>query len=111
MAFYLRAESVPELAGLDKFQRRMLLRGTFLKERLVSTLVLLGVILLSVNFGINPLIQKFFPLLKNDQIGYAAILLAWLLLLMAIRDMVMMNILRPKIAAHRAKAATQAEAV
>jgi len=49
--------------------------------------------------------------LKNYQIGYAAILLAWLLLLMAIRDMVMMNILRPKIAAHRAKAATQAEAV
>jgi uncharacterized membrane protein YkvI len=111
MAFYLRAESVPELAGLDKMQRRILLRGTFLKERLVSTLVLLGVIMLSVNFGINPLIQKLYPHLKNDQIGYVVILLAWLFLLMAIRDVVMMNILRPKIAAHRAKAAAQSETI
>jgi uncharacterized membrane protein YpjA len=102
MAFYLRAEQVPELAGLDKWQRRQLLRGTFLKERMMSTLLLLGVILLSVNFGLNPLIMKFMPHLKNDQITYAVILLVWLFVLMAVRDIIMMNLLRPKIAAHLA---------
>lgn len=103
MTFYLRAETVPELAGLSKTERRMMLRGTFLKERMFSTLALLAVVLGSVNYGLTPLLQKFLPQLRNDQVLYMVILLGWLFFLMWVRDVVMMNLLRPKIAVRRAK--------
>ncbi len=89
----------------------MLLRGTFLKERSISTMVLLGVVLASVNFVFNPLLQAYVPDVRSSSMLYMAILLGWLFLLMWVRDVVMMNWLRPKIAAKRAElAAKQASA-
>ncbi|SFN58198.1 hypothetical protein SAMN05660284_01833 [Formivibrio citricus] len=102
MAFYIRSENVPELAGLSKWERRVMLRGTFMKERALSTLVLLGVVLVSVSYLFNPLLQSFAPQLRNNSFPYMVILLAWLFLLMWVRDVVMMNLLRRKIAAKRA---------
>lgn len=79
-----------------------MLRGTFLKERTISTLGLLVVVLASVNYLINPLLVAFAPQIRNNSMTYMLLLLVWLFLLMAIRDVVLMNILRPKIAAKRA---------
>lgn len=107
MTFYIRSEDVPELAGLSKWERRAMLRGTFLKERSISTLVLLGIVLGSVNYLLNPLIQAYAPDVRNNSMLYMVILLGWLFLLMWARDVVMMNLLRPKIAAKRAELAAK----
>lgn len=107
MVFYIRSENVPELAGLSKWDRRVMLRGTFMKERALSTLVLLGVMLLTVNYLFNPLLQSLAPQVRNNSLPYVAVLLAWLFLMMWIRDVVVMNLLRPKIAARRAALAAQ----
>ncbi len=107
MAFYIRSENVPELAGLSKWERRVMLRGTFLKERALSTLVLLGVVLVSVNYLFNPLLQSLAPQLRSNSLPYIVILLAWLFLVMWVRDVLMMNWLRPKIAARRAAQAAK----
>lgn len=110
MAFYIRSEDVPELDGLSKWERRVMLRGTFLKERTISTLVLLVVVLATVNFIVNPLLMAFLPQVRNNSMPYALILLVYLFVLMWVRDVVLMNVLRPKIAAKRAAdAAKQAE--
>ncbi|UXY14726.1 hypothetical protein N8I74_15580 [Chitiniphilus purpureus] len=101
MAFYFRADDVPELQGLSAWEQRVLLRGTFIKERAVSTLLLLGIVIASVQFAINPLIERFFPALRSDTLPYAGLLLCWLFLLIWLRDTVMMNVLRPKIAVKR----------
>ncbi|WP_432719394.1 hypothetical protein R0381_000469 [Jeongeupia wiesaeckerbachi] len=103
MAFYFRADDVPELRGLSKWDQRVLLRGTFLKERSISTLVLLLIVIGSIQFVINPLVESLAPGFRNNSLGYAAVLIVWLLALMSTRDIVMMNILRPKIAAKRAQ--------
>ncbi|WP_028455786.1 hypothetical protein [Chitinilyticum litopenaei] len=103
MSFYLRPDQVPELQGLSKMEQRILLRGTFLKERAMSTVVLLLVIIGSIQFGINPLIEQLLPTVRTDSMLYAGILIAWFLLLMTVRDIVMMNVLRPKFAAKRAE--------
>ncbi|MBE9610979.1 hypothetical protein [Chitinilyticum piscinae] len=104
MPFYLRPDQVPELQGLSKMEQRILLRGTFLKERAMSTVVLVVAILLTVQYALNPLIEHLSPGLRNSQWAYAAILLAWLFALMTARDIVLMNLLRPKFAAKRAEA-------
>lgn len=110
MTFYIRSEDIPELAGLSKWERRVMLRGTFLKERTISTLFLLVIVLASVNFVVNPLLVTYAPQVRTSSMPYAAILLIWLFLLMWIRDVVLMNMLRPKIAAKRAEVvAKQAE--
>ncbi|WP_169307282.1 hypothetical protein [Chitiniphilus eburneus] len=101
MTFYYRADDVPELKGLSRWEQRVLLRGTFIKERAVSTLVLLAVVIGTVQFGLNPLIEHLSPGLRNNTLPYAVVLLAWLFLLMWVRDVVMMNVLRPKISAKR----------
>ncbi|SMC16033.1 hypothetical protein SAMN02745857_00080 [Andreprevotia lacus DSM 23236] len=102
MAFYLRADQVPELQGLTSWERRVLLRGTFLKERSISTVFLLVAAFGSIQFVINPLVRHLAPQLATNQIGYGIVLLAWVLILVTLRDIVMMNVLRPKIAAKRA---------
>lgn len=84
-----------------------MLRGTFLKERSISTLVLLGVVLASVNYLVNPLLQQVAPDVRNNSMLYMVILLCWLFLLMWLRDVVLMNMLRPKIAAKRAAIAAK----
>lgn len=103
MAFYFRPDDVPELADLSRWEQRVLLRGTFLRERAISTVVLLLAVLGSVQFVINPLIEKFLPTVRTDNMIYAALLVAWLLLLMKTRDIILMNQLRPKFAAKRAE--------
>ncbi|WP_157314050.1 hypothetical protein [Chitinibacter sp. GC72] len=103
MAFYFRPDDVPELAGLSSWEQRVLMRGTFLRERAISTVVLLLAVLGSVQFVINPLIEKFLPTVRTDNMVYAAILVVWLLLLMKARDIILMNQLRPKFAAKRAE--------
>lgn len=77
----------------------MLLRGTFLKERTVSSLVLMFVVLASVHFIVNPILMSQFPGVRESAALYLVILVGWLLLWMWVRDIVMMNVLRPKIAA------------
>lgn len=103
--FYLRADSVPELHGLTRWEQRVLLRGTFfVKERMISTLVLAVVaFFLTVPFGINPLMHHLVPGVTNDSGVYMAVLVVWVFVLLGARDIVMMNLLRHKIAAHRAK--------
>ncbi|WP_410497544.1 hypothetical protein [Chitinibacter sp. S2-10] len=103
MTFYFRPDDVPELAGLSRWEQRVLLRGTFLRERAISTVVLLLAVLGSVQFVINPLIEKFLPNIRTDNMIYAAILVIWLLLLMKARDIILMNQLRPKFAIKRAE--------
>ena len=110
MTFYIRAENVPELAGMSKWERRVMLRGTFLKERTISTLALLVVVLASVNFVINPLLQAALPEVRNNSMPYMVILLAWLFLLMWVRDVILMNMLRPKIAQKRQELAEKTAA-
>ncbi len=107
MAFYLRPDQVPELQDLSKMEQRILLRGTFLKERAISTVFLLVIIVASVQFALNPLLQHFMPTLRNDSMVYAGILIAWLFILMNVRDIILMNMLRPKFAAKRAEATAQ----
>ncbi|XZG69630.1 hypothetical protein ACTSKR_13370 [Chitinibacteraceae bacterium HSL-7] len=107
MAFYFRADDVPELDGLTRWEQRVLLRGTFLKERAMSTVFLLIAVIGSVQFVINPLLATHLPAVQNDSVKYVVVLLVWLFLLMWIRDVIMMNILRPKIAAKRAETAAQ----
>ncbi|WP_159674420.1 hypothetical protein [Andreprevotia sp. IGB-42] len=102
MAFYWKADEVPELQGLSRLEQRVLLRGTFLKERSMSTVALLVVAFASIEFVINPLVRSVAPQMTTSQMGYAGALIVWILLLMGVRDIVMMNILRPKIAAKRA---------
>lgn len=104
MTFYIRPENVPELAGLTKWERRVMLRGTFLKERTISTLILLVVVLAGTHFVLNPLLARYLPQMQSNSMPYMAILLVWLFLLMWVRDVVLMNLLRPKIAAKRAQA-------
>ncbi|BCL76103.1 hypothetical protein JHS3_18390 [Jeongeupia sp. HS-3] len=101
MAFYFRADDVPELRGLSKWDQRVLLRGTFLKERAISTLLLLVLVIGSIQFVINPMLESFSPGFQHNTLAYAGVLIVWLLALMSARDIVMMNILRPKIAAKR----------
>ncbi|GAA5784828.1 hypothetical protein [Chitiniphilus shinanonensis] len=101
MTFYFRSDDVPELQGLSRWEQRVLLRGTFIKERAVSTLVLLLIVIGTVQFGLNPLIESLAPGLRNNTLPYASVLLVWLFLLMWLRDVVMMNVLRPKIGAKR----------
>lgn len=103
MSFYIRPDDVPELQGLTRWDQRVLLRGTYIKERAMSTVVLLLAVLGSVQFVINPIIDRYAPHIRTDTIIYAGILVAWLLFLMWARDTVMMNILRPKIALKRAE--------
>jgi hypothetical protein len=103
MTIYFRPDSVPELAGLNTWEQRVLLRGTFLRERAISTVVLLLAVLGSVQFVINPLLEQLMPTVRTDSVSYALILVVWLLALMKGRDIVLMNILRPKIAAKRAE--------
>ncbi|GAB7126425.1 hypothetical protein JCM19000A_09320 [Silvimonas sp. JCM 19000] len=110
MAFYLRADSVPELHGLTRWEQRVLLRGTFVKERMISTLVLAVVAFLTVPFGINPLMHHLVPGVTNDSGVYMAVLVVWVFVLLGARDIVMMNLLRHKIAAHRAKAPVTVQA-
>lgn len=107
MTFYFRSENVPELAGLSKWDRRVMLRGTFLKERVISTMVLLAVALLSMNFLFNPMLEALAPQIRSNSMPYLVLLLLWLFFLMWARDVVMMNLLRPKIAARRATLAAQ----
>ena len=104
MTIYFRPDDVPELQGLTSWEQRVLLRGTFLKQRAMSTVFLLLAVLGSVQFIINPLLEKLAPAIRVNNLYYAAILIAWLLLLMWGRDVVMMNLLRPKIAEKRAEA-------
>lgn len=103
MSFYIRPDDVPELQGLTRWDQRVLLRGTFLKERAMSTVFLLLIVLGSVQYLVNPLIDRFAPHIRAENVIYAGILVAWLLFLMWARDVVMMNILRPKLAAKRAE--------
>ncbi|MDR3427299.1 hypothetical protein [Silvimonas sp.] len=103
MAFYFRPDDVPELQGLTRWEQRVLLRGTFVKERLISTVVLLLIVLASVEFLVNPLVHQFVPGVSNSSLPYMAILLVWLFLLIWLRDTVMMNLLRNKIGARRAQ--------
>jgi hypothetical protein len=103
MSFYFRPDNVPELADLSRWEQRVLLRGTFLKERAMSTLVLLVVVIASVQFVINPVLAAVWPDFQNNSVAYASVLVVWLVLLMWLRDVVMMNVLRPKIAAKRAE--------
>lgn len=103
MTIYFRSEDIPELAGLSKWERRVFLRGTFLKERTLSSLALMFIVLGSVHFILNPLLMSNFPQLRESSMLYLAILIGWLLLWMGVRDIVMMNLLRPKIAARRAE--------
>jgi hypothetical protein len=103
MSFYIRPDDVPELQGLTRWEQRVLLRGTFIKERAMSTVFLLLAVLGSVQFAINPLLERYAPQIRTENMLYAGILVAWLLFLMWFRDTVMMNILRPKIAAKRAE--------
>ncbi|HSC81397.1 MAG TPA: hypothetical protein VLC08_13660 [Chitinolyticbacter sp.] len=103
MPFYFRADDVPELAGLTRWEQRMLLRGTFIKERAISTLFLLIAVIGSVQFVINPLIEQFQPGMRTNSLSYVVALLAWLFLLMWLRDVIMMNVLRPKLAIKRAE--------
>lgn len=102
MTFYFRAEDVPELAGLSRWERRLLLHGGFIKERMISTAVLLVLALGGAWGVINPLLPRLFPSMGPDSLGYGMIVLAWLLFLIVGRNLVMMNLLRPKIAAYRA---------
>ncbi|WP_035052969.1 hypothetical protein [Andreprevotia chitinilytica] len=102
MAFYWKADQVPELQGLSRWEQRVLLRGTFLKERMISSLILLVVALGSVWGVIAPLLAKFAPGVQRDSFLFFAVMIVWLLVLIGLRDVVMMNILRPKIAAKRA---------
>ncbi|AZN37637.1 hypothetical protein [Iodobacter ciconiae] len=108
MSFYFRPDNVPELDGLSRWEQRVLLRGTFLKERAMSTLVLLVVVIASVQFVINPVLASVWPDFQSNSIPYAGVLVVWLLLLMWLRDVVMMNVLRPKIAIKRAEKANVA---
>lgn len=88
-----------------------MLRGTFLKERTLSTIILLCIVLGSVNYVLNPLLIAYMPDVRNNSVIYMGILLGWLFLLMWVRDVVLMNHLRPKIANKRAEnAAKQAAA-
>ncbi|QZA78870.1 hypothetical protein K4H28_05570 [Deefgea tanakiae] len=103
MSFYFRPDDVPELQGLTRWDQRILLRGTFIKERAMSTVFLLLIVLGSVQYGINPIIDHYAPHIRAENILYAGILVAWLLFLMWARDTVMMNMLRPKIAIKRAE--------
>ncbi len=103
MSFYIRPDDVPELQGLDRWEQRVLLRGTFIKERAMSTVFLLLAVLGSVQFVINPLIDRYAPQIRTENMLYGGILVGWLLLLMWLRDTIMMNILRPKIALKRAE--------
>ncbi|QKJ67749.1 hypothetical protein HQN60_14045 [Deefgea piscis] len=103
MSFYFRPDDVPELQGLTRWDQRVLLRGTFIKERAMSTVVLLMAVLGSVQFVINPLLVQYAPTIRADNMFYAAILVGWLLFLMWARDAIMMNILRPKLALKRAE--------
>lgn len=103
MSFYIRPDDVPELQGLTRWEQRVLLRGTFIKERAMSTVFLLLAVLGSVQFVINPLVDRYAPQIRDENMIYAGILVAWLLFLMWARDVVMMNILRPKIAVKRAE--------
>ncbi len=104
MTIYFRSENVPELADLSSLERRVMLRGTFLKERTLSSLVLMFVVLGSVHFIINPLLIALLPVVRNNSFFYMAVLVSWLILMMRVRDVVLMNMLRPKIAAKRAEA-------
>jgi hypothetical protein len=104
MALFFRPDDVPELQGLTSWEQRVLLRGTFLKERAMSTVFLLLAVLGSVQFVINPLLTQFAPAFRQNNMYYAGLLIVWLLFLMWARDVVMMNILRPKIAVKRAEA-------
>ncbi|GGP26689.1 hypothetical protein [Silvimonas amylolytica] len=110
MAFYFRPDDVPELQGLTRWEQRVLLRGTFVKERLISTVVLLLAVLVSVQFGINPVLHVVAPQVTNNSFPYMAVLLVWLFVLIWLRDTVMMNFLRGKIAARRAQLAAAAPA-
>ncbi len=103
MSFYIRPDDVPELQGLTRWDQRVLLRGTFIKERGMSTVFLLLVVLGSVQYVINPIVDLYAPHIRSNTIIYTGILLVWLLFLMWFRDAVMMNILRPKIAIKRAE--------
>ncbi len=103
MTIYFRSEDIPELAGLSKWERRVFLRGTFLKERTLSSMVLMIVVLGSVHFIINPILMSQFPGIRESSMLYLVILVSWLLLWMLVRDIVMMNFLRPRIAAKRAE--------
>ncbi|MEN9657154.1 MAG: hypothetical protein RL571_619 [Pseudomonadota bacterium] len=103
MSFYFRPDNVPELDGLSRWEQRVLLRGTFLKERAMSTLVLLVLVIGSVQFLINPLLASIWPNFQSNSMAYGGVLVVWLLLLMWLRDVVMMNVLRPKIAIKRAE--------
>lgn len=111
MAFYIRPDQVPELQGLNKMEQRILLRGTFLKERAISTVFLLIAIVGSVQFALNPVLQHAMPALRTDSMAYAGILIAWLFILMAVRDIILMNMLRPKFAAKRAEATASKVAI
>lgn len=103
MSFYFRPDDVPELQGLKRWDQRILLRGTFLKERAMSTVLLLLIVLGSVQYVINPILDHYAPHIRTENLAYAGILIAWLLFLMWARDTVMMNMLRPKIAIKRAE--------
>ena len=103
MAFYFRADSVPELHGLGRFEQRRLTRAVFMRERMISTLVLAAVAYSSVYFVINPVVHHLLPEANNGSGTYMALLLVWVFALLGIRDVIMMNLLRPKIAAFRAK--------
>ena len=84
-----------------------MLRGTFLKERTVSTIALLCIVLGSVNYVLNPLLIAYMPDVRNNSVIYMGILLGWLFLLMWVRDVILMNYLRPQIASKRAEAAAK----
>ncbi|WP_373974826.1 hypothetical protein NT239_14500 [Chitinibacter sp. SCUT-21] len=103
MAFYFRPDDVPELSGLSNWEQRVLLRGTFLRERAVSTVILLIAVFGSVQYVINPLLESLAPSVRTDSLAYGAILVVWLLALMKARDIILMNKLRPKFAAKRAE--------
>ncbi len=85
-----------------------MLHGTFLKERVLSTLVLLVVVWVLIDGFFNPFLQSVAPQIRNDSLPYMAMLLIFLFAMMRVRDVVMMNILRPKIAAKRAEQSAKA---
>ncbi len=102
--FYLRADSVPELHGLTRWEQRVLLRGTFCQRTHdFHPGAGGGGLFLTVPFGINPLMHHLVPGVTNDSGVYMAVLVVWVFVLLGARDIVMMNLLRHKIAAHRAK--------
>ncbi len=69
----------------------------------MSSMILLLVVLGSVHFIINPILMNNFPGVRENATLYLVILVGWLFLWMKVRDVVMMNILRPKIAIKRAE--------